>query len=992
MDDNSHGTHVSGTVAALNNKYGVVGAASNADIYAVKVLNKYGTGSYDQVIQGIDWAIANKMDIISMSFGGTQFSQALHEVIKEANNQGILIVAAAGNGGAGEETELYPALYPEVISVGAIDKTNARASFSSTGAEIDLVAPGTQILSTTLDGGYGVLSGTSMATPHVTGAVAALWSKNKKWTSSQIKSQLYTTATSLGEPHEYGHGLVNVAKALGLVDEKISSHDNVNSSKPKLAPNLPSGPIEIPISNALPSKIPTQQELLASGVNFSSIGINNVPISNTSPSTPNIWISNISGTTVTLDWTTGLQWYQVQKWNYSTNQWQDVYYGSNTTFIDYYGSSGGNNYYRVASWNGQWSAWSFNGGGIYSSLYTGYSNTQAHFIITPTSTGNTLTIPESGSNYQFFKWYNGSWVNVQNSASNTYIDNYFNPNESKYYVGYVWTGTSWLSLNGNGYVTVVSPPAKPQSLAVTNTTSNSISLSWGSVTGSPLSDPLINYHILVNGFEYGTTTATSYTMNGGFQPSTSYQISLYADNSYWGRSDTTSIIASTTDVSPPEPPVPADALLSEMDEQTESIYPKLSKAERIDVRSAFRESNSASGVDYWATITGPFNEPRTIKVHQGTDFQSNTWRSVFAVAEGIVKQTIPNASGYGEVVILQHTKTIGGVIYTYQSFYAHLSLGSTVVIKDQPVYETSNIATEGNSGGAYAIHLHQEFRHPEVTLSANSVYNNRRYPTSFFYQHRGDEGLKTTFLSRPASSGTIVRTFAWSSYNGAARYGSNVTLWYRTSETAAWTATPMISDGTNTTWYKDLKTLPITFPATVSYYISAQTNSWDGSTLYTGYRPFRYQAIDKPPTDRPFVMYVMSATSTEAAATNPPVSNGLTYDASIPTDANGIPIYASVTSDGDFSFPFGDQISPIPYIEQATVLFDIKIDPTTWKVTDVKTNQQFILKLARDDFPIPQGIKADIGGNWTELNGEKVFMVDPIYIKSAELLKLRGEQ
>lgn len=220
-DDNGHGTHVAGTIAALDNKTGVVGVAPSSELYAVKVLDNRGVGSYSQVIQGVEWAIQNKMNVISMSFGGLSPSQALHDVIKRANDNGILVVAAAGNRGAGEETELYPALYSEVISVGATSASNQIAHFSSTGNELDIVAPGVEILSTLNDGEYGILSGTSMAVPHVTGAAALLWSKNKKMTNEQIKNKLYETATPLGEQQVYGHGLLNIAKALGYTDSAI---------------------------------------------------------------------------------------------------------------------------------------------------------------------------------------------------------------------------------------------------------------------------------------------------------------------------------------------------------------------------------------------------------------------------------------------------------------------------------------------------------------------------------------------------------------------------------------------------------------------------------------------------------------------------------------------------------------------------------------------------------------------------------------------------
>nr|WP_240903876.1 S8 family serine peptidase [Chengkuizengella sediminis] len=224
-DEHGHGTHVAGTIAALNNDEGVVGVAPDADLYAVKVLDAEGNGTYAQVIEGIQWAIDNKVDIISISFGGTDYSQSLHEVIQDVEEEGILILAAAGNLGEGEETELYPALFPEVLSVGAVDSSLDRARYSSTGTALDLVAPGSSIISTLPHEEYGLMSGTSMAVPHVTGAASLLWGADKKLTAEEVTNQLKDTATDLGDAHEYGAGLLNIAKALGLVDEPIEFID-----------------------------------------------------------------------------------------------------------------------------------------------------------------------------------------------------------------------------------------------------------------------------------------------------------------------------------------------------------------------------------------------------------------------------------------------------------------------------------------------------------------------------------------------------------------------------------------------------------------------------------------------------------------------------------------------------------------------------------------------------------------------------------------------
>jgi len=173
MDDNGHGTHVAGVVAAQLNGIGVVGVAPGAGLYAVKVLDKDGMGSYSQVIEAIDWAIENGMNVVNMSFGGSQPSQALDQAMNNACDRGILLVTAAGNAGEGVQ---YPARYSSVIAVGAVDLSNKLASFSAAGPELELVAPGVGVESTLPGNGYGIKSGTSVAAPHVAGAAALVWS------------------------------------------------------------------------------------------------------------------------------------------------------------------------------------------------------------------------------------------------------------------------------------------------------------------------------------------------------------------------------------------------------------------------------------------------------------------------------------------------------------------------------------------------------------------------------------------------------------------------------------------------------------------------------------------------------------------------------------------------------------------------------------------------------------------------------------------------
>ena len=222
-DDNGHGTHVAGTIAANNNKIGVVGVAPDAEIYAVKILDNSGKGSYSGIISALEWAIDNDIEIINMSLGSSQFSSVLHDAVKQAVDAGIIIVAAAGNQGEGEDTVLYPAKYPEVVAVGALTEQYKAAAFSSRGLGLNIVAPGLSVLSTLNDGDYAAMSGTSMAAPHVSGALAALKSKNKKLGSVELINRIYETATPLGDYSTYGCGFLNFAYAAGEVDGSVIS-------------------------------------------------------------------------------------------------------------------------------------------------------------------------------------------------------------------------------------------------------------------------------------------------------------------------------------------------------------------------------------------------------------------------------------------------------------------------------------------------------------------------------------------------------------------------------------------------------------------------------------------------------------------------------------------------------------------------------------------------------------------------------------------------
>lgn len=216
VDDNGHGSHVAGTIAALDNDIGVVGVAPKVQIYAVKAFTKSGRGNVSDVIEGLNWCVENKVQVINMSFGFKN-SKALEKAIKEVYKRNIVMVAAAGNSG-GNNNVMYPAGYPEVIAVAASNSDDKVAWFSSGGPQIDVMAPGAGILSTYKDGGYKTMSGTSMACPHVTAACALLLSKSKL-DPKAVKQVIIDTARDLGHSKtKQGAGLIDISKAIAAVN------------------------------------------------------------------------------------------------------------------------------------------------------------------------------------------------------------------------------------------------------------------------------------------------------------------------------------------------------------------------------------------------------------------------------------------------------------------------------------------------------------------------------------------------------------------------------------------------------------------------------------------------------------------------------------------------------------------------------------------------------------------------------------------------------
>jgi hypothetical protein len=199
MDDQGHGTHVAGIAAARgNNGTGVAGIAFNSPILAVKVLNNSqpaGWGSYANISSGIIYAAARGARVINLSLSGVSPSQVLVDALNYAVARGCLVVAAAGNDGI--NVQRYPGAYADAFCVGSTTSTDARSGFSTYGAHVDIAAPGSSILSTLYTGGYGLKSGTSMATPCVAGAAAVLWSRYPGYTLARVRARLQATGERL---------------------------------------------------------------------------------------------------------------------------------------------------------------------------------------------------------------------------------------------------------------------------------------------------------------------------------------------------------------------------------------------------------------------------------------------------------------------------------------------------------------------------------------------------------------------------------------------------------------------------------------------------------------------------------------------------------------------------------------------------------------------------------------------------------------------------
>ena len=211
QDYTGHGTCISGLICAKENTQRVTGLAANVDLYMARVLDENNEADIERVIRAIRWAMDKKVNIIHMSFGIKTYSEALNEVVQEAYEKGILLVAAAGNDGTADENEStveYPAAFENVIAVGCTNEKNKKADFSSSGNEIDVVAPGEKILGSGEFGGVVVEEGTSIAAAQVTGIAAVLWGMHPEKSNDYIREWIISSANdTIGK--NCGNGMID---------------------------------------------------------------------------------------------------------------------------------------------------------------------------------------------------------------------------------------------------------------------------------------------------------------------------------------------------------------------------------------------------------------------------------------------------------------------------------------------------------------------------------------------------------------------------------------------------------------------------------------------------------------------------------------------------------------------------------------------------------------------------------------------------------------
>lgn len=211
-----HGTGIAGVIGAERDGVSIDGINPCGEIYSIKVLSSQNTASLSKVVAGIYWAIENDMDILNMSLGTTVDSQILHAAIKDAYDAGMLLIAAGGND-IHKEVQ-FPAAYPEVVAVGSTDAEGKLKEDTSLGTELELLAPGDQVVTNSIFFGLSGVEGTSIATAQITGAASVLWGMDKEKSADFVRQLMKQTAKAVSNAGEYDAGLLDIGYAIDSYD------------------------------------------------------------------------------------------------------------------------------------------------------------------------------------------------------------------------------------------------------------------------------------------------------------------------------------------------------------------------------------------------------------------------------------------------------------------------------------------------------------------------------------------------------------------------------------------------------------------------------------------------------------------------------------------------------------------------------------------------------------------------------------------------------
>ena len=221
-DDNGHGTMVAEIIAGQHNDTCITGIAPDVQLYSVKVLDSNGKGYYENVMKGLAWAVQNHMDVVCMSFGGSLYKETFEQVVNDAYDNGLIMVAASGNSAL--DTVNYPAGFKKVVCVGATDQNDNVASFSNRGDALDIVAPGVDIPTIDLNDNVTSFSGTSASVPEVVGVIAKMLEKSPQKKPDKLKAVLYNSTIPVfkGDKKDYGYGIANAYWSLYNIENQYS--------------------------------------------------------------------------------------------------------------------------------------------------------------------------------------------------------------------------------------------------------------------------------------------------------------------------------------------------------------------------------------------------------------------------------------------------------------------------------------------------------------------------------------------------------------------------------------------------------------------------------------------------------------------------------------------------------------------------------------------------------------------------------------------------